>query len=275
MNTKMSDYRNTTFLFVGLGCLIQLVGHIILSLPKYNGRYGLASLGYRFPAVEWTSAIMSLAVPVFCIWIGGLLRSIWPRPQNWVKVALLILIPLLYLRLVIWPGGGIDLSWPGYDILMLSLVIMGFLILPIAKSFKGMGWIASVLFLASAFCYVGVVRVSDHFSMVNFTLRESEWSVLFFRLMKVIPLAMSMFFLMVFSFSEACGKVVGRKWVQIVVIVLAVLTGIMIYINGLNHIRFTLRYLLVNPLTVYLVYVVVRSIKRWRTGGTWKEVFML
>ena len=161
---------------------------------------------------------------------------------------------------------------------MLSLVIMGFLVLPLAKSLMGMGWVAVVLFLASAFCYVGVVRVSDHFSMVNFTLRESEWSVLFFRLMKVIPLAMSMFFLMVFSFSEACGKVVGKKWVRIVVIVLAILSGLLLYASNIGwayHLRFTLRYLLVHPLTVYLVFVIIQTVRKLHTGGTWKEVFML
>ena len=265
MNTKILNYRNTTFLFVGLGCLIMLA--VFFIRPQFD---------FRTPARMWMTSVNSLVTPMFCVWIGGLIRSIWQRPKIWVKGFFLALIPFMYLILVLYPISGINHMWPGYDILMLSLVIMGFLVLPLAKSFKEMGWVSSALFLTSAFCYVGVVRVSDHFSMVNFTLRESEWSVLFFRLMKGIPLAMSMFFLMVFSFSEPCGKIVGRKWVRIAVIVLAVLSGLLLYASNIvwaNHLRFSLRYLLVHPLTVYLVFVIVRAVRKLRSGGIWCDVF--
>ena len=263
METRVTDYKWTSFFLIIVSCLIQLISQIIL-----------ASAEYRSPMYDWTASICSMAVPVSCFWIGGLLRTAFPNPKLWEKTFICALLPLMYVRLMIWPYTSVFYRLtPGYYIMMLSLVIVGFLLMPACKSIKDKRWLSLVLFLASAFCYVGIVRVSDHFSIANFTLRESEWTTLFTRMIKYVPLVMSLFFLMAFSMSETGQKIGSMKWLQWTTIALILVSGIYIYTSSFWYVR--ARFILFHPLTVYLAIVVVRIIRRIKFRESLKDVFKI
>ena len=262
METKVDNYRKASFLMAGLGCVISVICWYIMSGTLYGN-----------PVYKWASALSSLTIPVFCFWIGGLIRAICPKPKVWVNIVLISLIPIMYMCLVLW-------SDRGYGYLMLFLAIMGFLMLPVAESVKGKGWLALCLFLASAFCYTGIVRVSDHFAMPNFTFIESEWTLLFTRAIKVVPLTMSMFFLMVFCLSDIGQNFGSKKWVQITSVVIVVLTGLYLWL--IHRTYFLSSYwfrrskiVLVHPFTVYMIIVAVRAIKNIRLKQSWKEIFKI
>ena len=114
MGTSVNDYKKASFFMVGFGMLFQLIGHIILINTEY-----------RTPVHDWTASVCSLTIPLFCFWIGGLLRTAFPKPKAWVRAVLCILIPLMYVRLLIWPETSIFYRMPpGYYPMMLSLVIV-------------------------------------------------------------------------------------------------------------------------------------------------------
>ena len=262
MEKTVNNYRNASFLMAGLGCVVSVVCWYIMSGTLYED-----------PVYKWASALSSLTIPIFCFWIGGLIGAICPKPKEWVNIVLLSLIPIMYMCLVLW-------SDRGYGYLMLFLAIMGFLLLPVAESVKGKGWLALCLFLASAFCYTGIVRVSDHFAMPNFTFIESEWTILFTRAIKVVPLTMSVFFLMVFCLSEIGQNLGSKKWIQVTTFVVVVLTGLFLF---LIHHSFLFspygfrraKILLVHPFNVYRVIVIARAIKNIRLKQSWKDVFKI
>lgn len=264
MAANTTDYKNTTFFLVGLALLIQLIGHLIL-----------ANTEYRTPVHEWTASVCSLSVPVLCFWIGGLLRTLYPKPKAWVTAALLALLPLMYIRLMIWPYTSIFFRFaPGYYVMMLSLVIMGFLLLPVSESIKDRGWLMLALFFASLFCYAGIVRVSDHFSIVNFTLRDSEWTTLFTRMIKFVPLVMSLFFLMAFALSDSGQQTGGMKWLKWVTVIMVLASGLYIYLQPhWSYVK--ARFIFFHPLTVYLVVILVRILKGEWKKKSWKELLSI
>lgn len=262
METKVENYKKASFLMAGLGCFINVLCHWARSLTVYEN-----------PFYKWVTAIITLTIPIFCFWVGGLIRAVSPKPKTWVKIALICFIPIMYLCLVLWSDSG-------YGYLMLFLAIMGFLLLPVAEGVKGKGWLALCLFLASAFCYSGIVRVSDHFAMPNFTFIESEWTLLFTRAIKVVPLTMSLFFLMVFCLSEIGQNLGSKKWVQVTTSIIVVITGVYLWLIHSSFYFSTFwfrraKILLVHPFTVYLIIVIVRAIKNIHLKQSWKGLFKI
>lgn len=259
METNVNDYKKVSYFLTALGCVILFAGHIIRSYTEYRS--------FLF---DWSGAAVSMVIPIFCFWIGGLFRVAFPKPKVWVQAILCALMILMYLRLVLWHVSGRML---GNDFQMLSLAITGYLLLPVAESVKSKGWLSLALFLASAFCYGGVFIVSSHFSFQNFGFRDSEWTVLFIRMMRYVPLVMSLLFLMAFSLSEQCQNLSGEKWLKWTAVILAVTAGIFIYPFYWSF-RFN-RLFLVHPLTVYLVIVIIRIIKQICHRDPWKDVFKI
>lgn len=259
METKVNDYKKASFFLVALGCAILFAGQEVMHYSEY-----------RSLLFDWSVAAISMVIPIFCYWIGGLFRVAFPKPKVWVQAILCALIVLMYLRLVLWHVEGWRL---GNDFLILSLAIMGYLLLPVADSLKRNGWLSLALFLASAFCYGGVFIVSSHFSFQSFGFRDSEWTVLFIRMMRVVPLVMSLLFLIAFSLSEQGQNLGGKKWLKMTAIILAALASLYIYPYRRSF-RFN-RLFLVHPLTVYLAIVIIRTIKQIRHKGPWKDVFKI
>lgn len=262
MNTGYNEYRNVTFLMAGLACFLVLATHIVLANTPDKTHVHI-----------WAASVGSLATPILFFWIGGLLRSITSEPRKWIRTVLLASIPLMYVLLVLFPGYDFYRLWPGYDMLMLSLAILGYLSLTVAESVESHGWLAFLLFVASSFCYVGVVRVSDHFGMANFVLRNSELTILFTRLMKVVPLVMSLFFLMVFALSDVGQRIGSSKWIKWIAIILCLVSGIYLY-SFIPYVLRRSRLFNVHPLTVYLVAVIIRGTKRHKTMATLKDIFI-
>lgn len=264
MDTKYTEYRNATFLVVGLACVMVLTIHLVMANTLETSSVHI-----------WAASMGSLTTPVLAFWIGGLLRTLYPKPKAWVTAALLALLPLMYIRLMIWPYTSIFFRFaPGYYVMMLSLVIMGFLLLPVSESIKDRGWLMLALFFASVFCYAGIVRVSDHFSIVNFTLRDSEWTTLFTRMIKYVPLVMSLFFLMAFALSDEGQQTGGMKWLKWVTVIMVLASGLYIYLQPYwSYVK--ARFIFFHPLTVYLVVILVRILKGEWKRKPWKELLSI
>lgn len=241
----------------------------IITSCSIFAHYATDSLPYEQynAAWYWISPFLSLATPILFGWIGILLRKSYPAPKTWVKALILLLVPVTYLLWTLLHGYGFHYGY-GSRCTWLYCAILGFMI-P-TERLEGCGaekgWLGLVLFLASAFVYLGVCRVVNHFSVTSFQMLDSEWIRLFHRAMRFIPLAMAVFFLAEFSFSKTGQAFGGNRAVEIIVNVLAVACFIVVawdcfrwryYSLGLYY----LWILLAQPITVHIILWVGRKIK--------------
>ena len=123
-----------------------------------------------------------------------------------------------------------------------------------------------ILFVGSAFCYVGIARVVDHFSVVNFQMLTGEWTRLFCRAMRFIPLAMGIYFLAAFAYSKVSQQIGSSKGIgittQILVSISFLVFTIRLFSWGFYYMRlFSLYKFLSQPVTVYLLMVASRAHK--------------
>lgn len=218
-------YKNASVIMAGLACLL-VVSEIIL-------RFFTNSMDFDEEIKFWSAInpMRSLATPILFAWIGILLRKRFPAPKCWVKWILLAIIPATYVLWTILHQRNIYWWGDGERCLFLYSGILGYLIpnkyLEDCAGKKG--WLELVLFLASAFCYYGVTRVENHFSVANFQMLTGEWTRLFCRLMRFTPMAMSLFFLAQFSFSQIGQSVGSKKAIGWIVQGLTVISFIMVY----------------------------------------------
>lgn len=218
-------YKSASVIMAGLACLL-VVSEIIL-------RFFTNSLNSEEGIKFWSAVnpVRSLATPILFAWIGILLRKRLPAPKCWVKWLLLAIIPATYILWTVLHQRWIYWWGDGERCLFLYSLILGYLI-PVKyleDCAHKKGWLELVLLLASAFCYYGVTRVENHFTVANFQMFNGEWTRLFCRLMRFIPMAMSLFFLAQFSFSQVGQSAGGKKAVGWTVQVLSVISFIMVF----------------------------------------------
>ena len=270
MNTS---YKHASCLMVGVACLIIVVNLLLHWICPYDS--------YR-QVWWWLTPIFSFSTPVLFAWIGMLIRKCNPEPKTWIKALLIALVPVIYFFWMILIKHDVYLYGSGERCIWIFSGIIGYLI-PVelierSKSHKG--YYELMLFLAALFCYVGVMRVEDHFALPNYQLLDNEWSHLFVRMMRFIPLALSILFLVCFSFSQigqSIGKnrIVGRSvlalaGISFILSLAYLINGISWYNTGL----FRLYRLLSQPVTVYLLVVLSRYLsKRQRGKNKWRDMF--
>lgn len=218
-------YKNSSVVMAGLACLL-VVSELFL-------RFFTNSMNYEEVMKFWSAVnpVRSLATPILFAWIGILLRKRLPAPKSWVKWLLLAFVPATYVMWTILHQRGVYLWGDGERCLFLYSAILGYLI-PVKyleDCANKKGWLELVLFLASAFCYYGVTRVENHFSVANFQMLTGEWTQLFCRSMRFTPMAMSLFFLAQFSFSQIGQSVGGKKAIGWIVQGLSVISFIMVF----------------------------------------------
>jgi len=214
----------------GLACLL-IVSEIFL-------RFLTNSMDFDEEIKFWSAVnpVRSLATPILFAWIGILLRKRLPAPKSWVKWLLLAFVPATYALWTVLHHRDIYWWADGERCLFLYSAILGYLIPAeyLEDCTHKKGWLELVLFLASTFCYYGVTRVEDHFSVVNFQMLAGEWTRLFCRLMRFTPMAMSLFFLAQFSFSQI-GQLIGsKKAIGWTAQILSMISLIMIYRWAIN-----------------------------------------
>ena len=270
----MENYKNASVIMTGLACLLMISDLIVRIVTN----------DFMLEPRVWyvLGPIKSLATPILFAWIGVLLRSRYPYPKQWVKWILLAIIPGLYFMWTILHKNGIYCYGDGERCIWLYSAILGYMI-PVEqlkRSATNDGWLELVLFLASAFCYCGITRVENHFSVVNFQMLTGEWTRLFCRMMRFVPLAMSLYFLIGFSFTrvgQAIGskKAVGRS-AQVIACIsfLVVLFWTYTWFRSFFTLYKTYR-LLSQPVMVYLICLLWRVVRHGLNGLKGKkDLFM-
>ena len=263
-------YKNASVVLTGIANSIVLI-LILFSIFKDS----ILGKDVYYEAVKWLTPVYTMTTPVLFAWVGVLLRWRFPNPSQWIKWMLLLIIPATYLLWTFIPVHDWLFWGTGYRCTCLYAGILGFLINP--KLFGLDAKWSLMLFLSAVFIYIGVSRVVDHFSVGNWQMLTNEWTCLFRRLMTFIPLAMSIFFLIGFSFSSV-GQTIGRcRTVGIIVQVLAGI-GMISYLASVLDPYFLklidLYRLLVQPVIVYLIVVMCRILRNgFKSPGTMHDIF--
>ena len=272
----MSDnnYKRASVVIIGIAGLLFLVSQIATRIFWNH-------LDYRefLPFQWWFGPINSLVMPILAGWVGILLRKRYPKPSLWTKGLVLAFIPATYL---LWSIGNSNyFMWTGARCQMLYCGILGFMLPPerLEAAGKDRGWLHLTFFLASAFLYVGICRVINHFSVSSFQMLSSEWTRLFVRAMRFIPLAMAICFLAGFSFS-AMGQRAGE--IKALGIAVQSAASVMFIVSAANVFTrfygsvylYRLYCLLVQPACVYLMVVLCRVLRSGIRGkGLMKDLF--
>ena len=259
MNTIQKNFSVIMAGFSGLIVLSNIVASIIWNNLPYET---VKNMWY------WMGPVCSLATPVLFGWIGILLRHKWPSPKKWVQVVLALFVPAIYILWKMLHQKGIYFFGDGDRCLWLFMGIIFYLIPPslLERYRNERGLFELILFVGSAFCYVGIARVVDHFSVVNFQMLTGEWTRLFCRAMRFIPLAMGIYFLAAFAYSKVSQQIGSSKGIgittQILVSISFLVFTIRLFSWGFYYMRlFSLYKFLSQPVTVYLLMVASRAHK--------------
>ena len=264
--------KNASVFLTGIASLIMVV-HLLYNLV----------ISADYATYRWLLPVFAMSVPILFAWVGVLLRWKFPNPSRWIKWILIAIIPATYL---FWTFVHLDnmIFWnPGDRCTWLYVGIMGFLIPP--KLLEQLRLDAKwnvLLILATAFLYVGVSRIMYHFSPDGWQMPNNEWTQLFRRLMVVLPLALSIFFLVCFSFSPLGQRIGGVRTIGIISQVLAVLGMIICLIEIIDHLFFpgsfiplhVIYRLLVQPISIYFLVIICRLFRDgYKTSRITRDVF--
>ena len=264
--------KNASVVITGIASLIMVV-HLLYNLV----------ISADYATYRWLLPVFSMFVPILFAWVGVLLRWKCPNPSRWIKWMLIAIIPATYLFWTFVHSDNIIFWYPGYRCTCLYVGIMGFLIPP--KRLEQMRLDAKwnvLLILATAFLYVGVSRIMCHFSPDSWQMPDNEWTQLFRRLMVVLPLALSIFFLVCFSFSPLGQRIGGVRTIGIISQVLAVLGMIICLVSIIEHLlspgsfiplREIYR-LLSQPVSVFAGVVIFRTLCHGlKSPGLLRDIF--
>ena len=273
METMKERYVNASFLMAGCACMAMVVNHLAFSFSPYS----LES------AIPGWSFMASLANPVLFAWAGLLLRRRSGTQRKWLSAAVAVLVLFLlgmhhhFLNYWGW--------WERLPFLYLASLGIGYLFPPSmtgeAGRRKGIEYI--VLLICSVISYTACAVVSGRIQWGGMPPELHEMSDLMVRLMDVAePLltVVVLYFAVMFSFS-GYGQWLGeRSWFRGIAIGMEAYSFLMSLGNlpwGLYHRGMFLTFF-VQPVTVYLVIVLCRLIRRKAKGGgkaSWKESFKL
>lgn len=271
---KDTTYKNASVVMTGIAGAVILFGFV--------SGFCMRGLDYReaFPFLCWKHAITSMAIPILFSWSGILIRRFFPSPALWVKILLIALIPAISLFWTfVHPVDNTLFRWSGERCLSVYVGIVSFLIPPkrLFRAAGEKGWLELALFAASAFLYVGVCRVVNHFGVESYQMMDGEWTRLFTRLMRFLPLMMSVWFLACFAFSKLGQNVGGFKPVGIAVQVLMCLYLLIYLYHMTTSYRISLLQLyglFVQPVIIYLLILLLRIIRGgFRKSRFWQDIF--
>ena len=260
MNTTQKNFSVIMTGFSGLIFLFHFIAEIVLN-----------NLPYEYVKDMWylMGPVGSLVTPILFGWIGILLRQKWPFPRKWVQVILASAVPAIYIMWTVLHANGIYFFGDGERCLWLFIGILFYLLPPrqLERYGNESGLFELLLFGCSIFCYIGITRVVYHFSVVNFQMLTGEWTRLFCRTMKFIPLAMGIYFLAAFSFSKS-GQQIGNS--KDVVVVTKILVSISFLVSAARLLRYGFCYMrlfylykvLSQPVTIYLIVTASRALRR-------------
>ena len=253
--------KNASVDITGLAGLLLITGTVIRQASPQGGSL-----------IPGLSSLAGLALPALCLWVGLLLRHCNPSPPLWIKLIVACAVTgSLYMS-----RHGLWYEWRTLSYLYLLSMGAGFLFPESQKdnATGNKGWDSLVLLLLSAFCFTAVTVVLQRIGRMDMRGHDEMRQLLFWLLTNCRPLlvVISLYFLALFSFSRT-GQAIGRtSWIQGIAAAAAVccfpanLRGRMWYFSDLFRV-------LVQPVSIYIILVLSRMIRRREKGLSWGDVF--
>ena len=257
-----------------------IIGGAICTVLMANNIIGRMS-DWDQPSVFPGFRIMcGLCFPILYFWVGTLLRSWIKDPKWWFKI--LIAGASIYSMYFYRHYAE---NWGYADALYLSMAGIGYLIPPkiLYSSSQNKGWLSLMMILLSVFCYTALTTVipehPDMELMMETILVNAE------PLMVII----TTYFVAQFAFSEVGQKLGSLVWFRRIVAVpciyvflgyLSRLLTTRMFFFAISYVYYSpLMWLIVQPITIYLVVFLYRLIKERRKKKeeriSWKELAKL
>lgn len=232
--TLLKPFLNATFLYAGVMCPMMFWNH-----------------------TAWA------AMPFLCVWLGALLRVVWPNPAKWIKALMLISIPVMYLCLVFIPF-SFRVN-PGQEMKMVAMIIIGFLTLPVAARYIHWKMWIRILFILLLVASYAASKCSVDWTCSILPEQHTEWTKLFFRIIKNVRIAAASFFFLIICFHPVLQTLCSQKWFRWTVLVVAIASWFYICFFRrplMFNYRYDLPYMIiVHPATALIVVCLIKGVK--------------
>ena len=255
---EMKSFKNASFLMTGGACLVMLFNHIL----------NMASSISR-PLVPGFGHLAGLCIPALCLWFGMSVREWLKNPRWWVQASLLcIAVFCLYMY-----RHELYASWRTGAYLYAALICLGYLVprRMICAARRNRGWEYLVFMLLAAFCYTAAHVVESRLEWLtgSYLPEHHDMLRLMLTLMKdtePLMVILTLYFVLLFSFSKAGQWLGERDWFRGIVIVPAMY----LFFISVSNLFFRADWtafisFLVQPVTVCLVFIIVRLVGRYLT----------
>ena len=265
MVIQQSKYRNASVVLVGIACMPIILRLLLCTdLPPYDQQWNI---------MTEVHFLCNMSTPLLFAWIGVMLRKRFPRPKMWIRIFLFALPLVLY---VFWTAShhlGYYGLFDSYRYIWIMAGLIGYLFPceQLSRYFDNKRWFELAITIGFVFVYVGSRQLIKHFTIANLQELEGEWARLFHRLMMAIPFAISIVFLICFSFSRI-GQRMGKSkvfgWYTQIIATLYSLWVIPLQTHWLfsRTNLITLYTIVSTPVMVYLLVVLGRLFKRTKDG---------
>ena len=240
----------------GSTCIVLVLNHLAYAFTDYTSSL-MPGWGY----------LSTLCYPILYLWVGLLLRCRFNAPRPLVRYAILAVTLTLFYRYAMVPQGN---GWLlRYTYLNVVFTGIGYLVPPgmIEEAGRRKGWDYLLMLLVSAVCYTSISVVTARLRIGEMTLDFKDMEPLVRSLSfnaEYLVLILTLYFVVMFSFSQVGQWIGGKKWFRIMVIVAAVLSFLVALSNVVlpPTLRFGIARFIVQPVTVYLVYILIGAIKK-------------
>lgn len=260
--------KSASFVLAGGACLLMIAGQLF-------------STHGAFP-IRGFYLLNGLVIPVLCLWVGMLIRWKIGKPKWWATViAGVAMIALFGARFFVQSTP----YWLTDTFLWYGILLAG-IMLPwefLWENRDKNGIKPIVLLLLSTFAFCALDLVHDRMEVITLPTPYEDLGMLFRNVSNyAAPIAMLLpiLFLAEFSFSKPGQWLGEQKWFRWIVAIASVIC----FIASIFNIGHTwgglfmrcLTMILVQPVTVYLIIVICRIIRKLnKKGMTWKEVFAI
>lgn len=266
-----------------------IIGGAICSVLMANNIIGRMS-DWNQPSVFPGFRIMcGLCFPILYFWVGTLLRSWIKDPKWWFKI--LIAGASIYSMYVYRHYAE---NWGYADALYLSMAGIGYLIPPkvLYSSSQNKGGLSLMMILLSAFCYTALTTVKDRLLWGPVIPEHPDMELMMETILvnaEPLMVIITTYFVAQFAFSEVGQKLGSLVWFRRIVAVpciyvflgyLSRLLTTRMFFFAISYVYYSpLMWLIVQPITIYLVVFLYRLIKERRKKKeervSWKELAKL
>lgn len=279
MRTSKELYTNASIIIGGAVCLVLMANNIIGRMSDWNE-----------PSVFPGFRIMcGLCFPILYFWIGTLLRN-WIKDPKWwfqILIAGASIYGMYFYR-------HYAENWGYADALYLSMAGIGFLIPPkiLLSSSQNRGWLSLVMILLSSFCYTALTTVKDRLLWGPIIPEHPDMELMMETILvnaEPLMVIVATYFVAQFAFSEVGQKLGSLVWFRRIVAVPCIyvflgyfsrLLTTRMFFFAISYVYYSpLMWLIVQPITIYLVVFLYRLIKERRKKKEervgWKELAKL